>query len=179
MRTRWSRALFHPERMMRTSDSGEFTRGGMEPNRILLVTVHSMLHPITVEVLHQVFSPYGIQTWVQRLIQNFLDIAIVIGYLNYPMMGKHPMIMVGSAYGLVDLWFAGSIGPWLVVVLGLAVLEHSVLSLFSKLLELKFSSSLILKRYLIMKFTFGVALSLPLPLFFLSLGKPWPALNGG
>ncbi|XP_038725706.1 polypyrimidine tract-binding protein homolog 3 isoform X3 [Tripterygium wilfordii] len=32
---------------------------GDEPNRILLVTVHHMLYPITVEVLHQVFSPYG------------------------------------------------------------------------------------------------------------------------
>ncbi|XP_056849119.1 polypyrimidine tract-binding protein homolog 3 isoform X1 [Raphanus sativus] len=30
-----------------------------EPNRILLVTVHHMLYPITVDVLHQVFSPYG------------------------------------------------------------------------------------------------------------------------
>ncbi|GAA0151710.1 RNA processing factor [Lithospermum erythrorhizon] len=30
-----------------------------EPNRILLVTVHHLLYPITVEVLHQVLSPYG------------------------------------------------------------------------------------------------------------------------
>ncbi|XP_010533406.1 PREDICTED: polypyrimidine tract-binding protein homolog 3 isoform X5 [Tarenaya hassleriana] len=30
-----------------------------EPNRILLVTIHHMLYPITVDVLHQVFSPYG------------------------------------------------------------------------------------------------------------------------
>ncbi|XP_059431957.1 polypyrimidine tract-binding protein homolog 3-like [Corylus avellana] len=29
------------------------------PNRILLVTIHHMLYPITVEVLHQVVSPYG------------------------------------------------------------------------------------------------------------------------
>ncbi|KAM7511246.1 hypothetical protein LguiB_010121 [Lonicera macranthoides] len=29
------------------------------PNRILLVTIHHMLYPITVEVLHQVFSPHG------------------------------------------------------------------------------------------------------------------------
>ncbi|KAL7092723.1 hypothetical protein ACP275_11G000300 [Erythranthe tilingii] len=32
---------------------------GDEPNRVLLVTVHHMLYPITVEVLHQVFSPHG------------------------------------------------------------------------------------------------------------------------
>ncbi|GJS97106.1 putative reverse transcriptase domain-containing protein [Tanacetum coccineum] len=30
-----------------------------EPNHILLVTIHHMLYSITVEVLHQVFSPYG------------------------------------------------------------------------------------------------------------------------
>ncbi|KAL6007192.1 hypothetical protein ACLOJK_032688 [Asimina triloba] len=30
-----------------------------EPNRILLVTIHHLLYPITVEVLHQVFSPHG------------------------------------------------------------------------------------------------------------------------
>ncbi|CAL5185409.1 unnamed protein product [Lathyrus oleraceus] len=30
-----------------------------EPNRILLVTVHQMLYPITVDVLQQVFSPHG------------------------------------------------------------------------------------------------------------------------
>ncbi|CAL2276406.1 unnamed protein product [Prunus armeniaca] len=32
---------------------------GDEPNRILLVTIHHMLYPITVEVLHQVFFPHG------------------------------------------------------------------------------------------------------------------------
>nr|CAD1817973.1 unnamed protein product [Ananas comosus var. bracteatus] len=31
-----------------------------QPNRILLVTIHHMLYPITVEVLHQVFSPHGL-----------------------------------------------------------------------------------------------------------------------
>ncbi|XP_078163833.1 polypyrimidine tract-binding protein homolog 3-like isoform X2 [Carex rostrata] len=30
-----------------------------QPNRILLVTIHHMIYPITVEVLHQVFSPHG------------------------------------------------------------------------------------------------------------------------
>eukprot|EP00249_Psilotum_nudum_P010923 c22850_g1_i1 orf=213-1628(+) len=30
-----------------------------QPNRILLVTIHNPLYPITVDVLHQVFSPYG------------------------------------------------------------------------------------------------------------------------
>ncbi|XP_057503155.1 polypyrimidine tract-binding protein homolog 3-like isoform X2 [Actinidia eriantha] len=33
---------------------------GDEPNRILLVTIHHMLYPITVEVLQQVFSPHGV-----------------------------------------------------------------------------------------------------------------------
>ncbi|PIA60141.1 hypothetical protein AQUCO_00400795v1 [Aquilegia coerulea] len=30
-----------------------------QPNRVLLVTIHHLLYPITVEVLHQVFSPHG------------------------------------------------------------------------------------------------------------------------
>ncbi|GKB98160.1 reverse transcriptase [Tanacetum coccineum] len=32
---------------------------GDEPNRIMLVTIHHMLYPNIVEVLHQVFSPHG------------------------------------------------------------------------------------------------------------------------
>jgi len=30
-----------------------------QPNRILLVTIHQVLYPMTVDVLHQVFSPHG------------------------------------------------------------------------------------------------------------------------
>ncbi|CAK9861219.1 unnamed protein product [Sphagnum jensenii] len=30
-----------------------------QPNRILLITIHNPLYPITVDVLHQVFSPHG------------------------------------------------------------------------------------------------------------------------
>ncbi|XP_020522028.1 polypyrimidine tract-binding protein homolog 3 isoform X2 [Amborella trichopoda] len=36
-----------------------------QTNRILLVTVHHLLYPITVEVLHQVFSPYG---YVEKIV---------------------------------------------------------------------------------------------------------------
>ncbi|GKB15087.1 polypyrimidine tract-binding protein homolog 3 [Tanacetum coccineum] len=32
---------------------------GDEPNRIMLFTIHHMIYSITVEVLHQVFSPLG------------------------------------------------------------------------------------------------------------------------
>eukprot|EP00268_Persea_americana_P007880 TRINITY_DN1300_c0_g1_i2.p1 TRINITY_DN1300_c0_g1~~TRINITY_DN1300_c0_g1_i2.p1 ORF type:complete len:449 (+),score=90.26 TRINITY_DN1300_c0_g1_i2:480-1826(+) len=42
--------------------SGQARKGGdqdSQPNRILLVTIHHLLYPITVEVLHQVFSPHG------------------------------------------------------------------------------------------------------------------------
>ncbi|XP_028054556.1 polypyrimidine tract-binding protein homolog 3-like isoform X2 [Camellia sinensis] len=42
-----------------TMDQNSQGRGDEEPNRILLVTIHHMLYPITVEVLHQVFSPHG------------------------------------------------------------------------------------------------------------------------
>ncbi|GKD19420.1 polypyrimidine tract-binding protein homolog 3 [Tanacetum coccineum] len=41
-------------------DLEQTTRGrGDEPNRILLVTIHHMIYPITVEVLNQIFSPHG------------------------------------------------------------------------------------------------------------------------
>ncbi|GJV64861.1 polypyrimidine tract-binding protein homolog 3 isoform X1 [Tanacetum coccineum] len=41
-------------------DPKQTTQGrGDERNRILLVTIHRMLYPITMEVLHQVFSPHG------------------------------------------------------------------------------------------------------------------------
>ncbi|KAF4348388.1 hypothetical protein G4B88_022197 [Cannabis sativa] len=46
----------HPE--LTTMDQNAQGRGD-EPNRILLVTIHHMLYPITVEVLHQVFFPHG------------------------------------------------------------------------------------------------------------------------
>ncbi|MCL7027760.1 hypothetical protein MKW94_023473, partial [Papaver nudicaule] len=36
-----------------------------EPNRILLVSIHHLLYPITVEVLHQVFSPHG---YVEKIV---------------------------------------------------------------------------------------------------------------
>nr|GEU77410.1 hypothetical protein [Tanacetum cinerariifolium] len=36
-----------------------------EPNRILLVTIHHMIYPITVEVLNQIFSPHG---YVEKVI---------------------------------------------------------------------------------------------------------------
>ena len=39
--------------------------GMQQPNRILLVTIHHMLYPITVDVLHQVFSSYG---YVEKIV---------------------------------------------------------------------------------------------------------------
>ncbi|GJW10216.1 protein kinase, ATP binding site-containing protein [Tanacetum coccineum] len=41
-------------------DLQQTTRGrGDESNRIMLVTIHHMIYPITVEVLNQIFSPHG------------------------------------------------------------------------------------------------------------------------
>ncbi|GKC97985.1 hypothetical protein Tco_1168260 [Tanacetum coccineum] len=41
-------------------DFEQTTRGrGDEPNRIVLVTIHHMIYPITVEVMNQIFSPHG------------------------------------------------------------------------------------------------------------------------
>nr|GEX87363.1 retrotransposon protein, putative, Ty3-gypsy subclass [Tanacetum cinerariifolium] len=45
---------------VQVQDLEQTTQGrGDKPNHILLVTIHHMLYPITVEVLHQVFSPHG------------------------------------------------------------------------------------------------------------------------
>lgn len=49
---------FSSHQELTTVDQNTQGRGD-EPNRIVLVTIHHMLYPITVEVLHQVFSPYG------------------------------------------------------------------------------------------------------------------------
>ncbi|GLU16504.1 hypothetical protein SLE2022_329360 [Rubroshorea leprosula] len=49
---------FSSHQELTTMDQNSQARGD-EPNRILLVTIHHMLYPITVEVLQQVFSTYG------------------------------------------------------------------------------------------------------------------------
>ncbi|XP_039020717.1 polypyrimidine tract-binding protein homolog 3 isoform X2 [Hibiscus syriacus] len=49
---------FSSHQELTTMDQNAQGRGD-EPNRILLVTIHHMLYPITVEVLYQVFSPHG------------------------------------------------------------------------------------------------------------------------
>lgn len=49
---------FSSHQELTTIDQNSHGRGD-EPNRILLVTIHQMLYPITVDVLHQVFSPHG------------------------------------------------------------------------------------------------------------------------
>ncbi|KAJ8493422.1 hypothetical protein OPV22_015143 [Ensete ventricosum] len=53
---------FSSHQELTTADQNSQGRKGdqdSQPNQILLVTIHHMLYPITVEVLHQVFSPYG------------------------------------------------------------------------------------------------------------------------
>ncbi|MQM18389.1 hypothetical protein Taro_051382 [Colocasia esculenta] len=52
---------FSSHQELTTVDQGSQGRKDQDsqPNRILLVTIHHLLYPITVEVLHQVFSPYG------------------------------------------------------------------------------------------------------------------------
>lgn len=49
---------FSSHQELTTMDQNTQGRGD-EPNRILLVTIHHMLYPITVDVLHQVFSSHG------------------------------------------------------------------------------------------------------------------------
>ncbi|GJV47419.1 polypyrimidine tract-binding protein homolog 3 [Tanacetum coccineum] len=43
---------------------------GDEPNRILLVTIHHMIYPITMEVLNQIFSPHGYVEKIEELQEN-------------------------------------------------------------------------------------------------------------
>ncbi|WOL16054.1 hypothetical protein Cni_G24836 [Canna indica] len=53
---------FSSHQELTTADQNSQGRKGdqdSQPNRILLVTIHQMHYPITVEVLQQVFSPYG------------------------------------------------------------------------------------------------------------------------
>ncbi|XP_060177272.1 polypyrimidine tract-binding protein homolog 3-like isoform X1 [Lycium barbarum] len=50
---------FSSHQELTTMDQNTQGRGD-EPNRILLVSIHHVLYPMTVDVLHQVFSPHGI-----------------------------------------------------------------------------------------------------------------------
>lgn len=59
----------------------------IQPNRILLVTIHHMLYPITVEVLHQVFSPHG---FVEKIV-TFQKSA-----------GQHPQIFSFLSF---SIWY--------------------------------------------------------------------------
>lgn len=49
----------HQELTTTEQNHGRKTDMDAEPNRILLVSIHHMLYPINVDVLHQVFSPFG------------------------------------------------------------------------------------------------------------------------
>ncbi|KAL3630735.1 hypothetical protein CASFOL_023719 [Castilleja foliolosa] len=53
-----------------------------EPSRILLVTIHDMLYPMTVEVLHQVFDPHGV---VDKIVtfQKSAGIQALIRYRSH------------------------------------------------------------------------------------------------
>ncbi|KAG8085705.1 hypothetical protein GUJ93_ZPchr0010g10463 [Zizania palustris] len=55
----------HQELTTDQSSHGRNSDQESEPNRILLVTIHHMLYPITVEVLHQVFKAYG---YVEKIV---------------------------------------------------------------------------------------------------------------
>ncbi|KAJ7978208.1 Polypyrimidine tract-binding protein [Quillaja saponaria] len=53
-----------------------------EPNRIHLVTIHQVLYPVTVEVLNQICSSYGV---VEKIVifQEATDLQALIQYLSY------------------------------------------------------------------------------------------------
>ncbi|KAK9110522.1 hypothetical protein Sjap_018582 [Stephania japonica] len=65
---------FSSHQELTTMDNSQGRNGGdqdSQPNRILLITIHQLLYPITVEVLHQVFSPHG---FVEKIV-TFLKSA--------------------------------------------------------------------------------------------------------
>ncbi|GKD19106.1 polypyrimidine tract-binding protein homolog 3 [Tanacetum coccineum] len=67
---------------VQVQDLKQTTQGrGDEPNRILLVTIHHMLYPITVEVMHQIFSPHG---YVEKaaIFQKSVGVQALIQYTN-------------------------------------------------------------------------------------------------
>ncbi|CAM0955344.1 unnamed protein product [Alopecurus aequalis] len=55
----------HQELTTDQSSHGRNSDQESEPNRILLSTIHHMLYPITVDVLHQVFKSYG---YVEKIV---------------------------------------------------------------------------------------------------------------
>ncbi|GBG70696.1 hypothetical protein CBR_g7995 [Chara braunii] len=68
-----------------TTDSGAGGRRSsdqeQQPNRILLITIHNPLYPITVDVLHQVFSPHG---YVEKIVcfQKSAGLQALLQYSN-------------------------------------------------------------------------------------------------
>ncbi|KAK9111203.1 hypothetical protein Scep_018722 [Stephania cephalantha] len=65
---------FSSHQELTTMDNSQGRSGGdqdSQPNRILLITIHQLLYPITVEVLHQVFSLHG---FVEKIV-TFLKSA--------------------------------------------------------------------------------------------------------
>ncbi|KAF6157856.1 hypothetical protein GIB67_003756 [Kingdonia uniflora] len=54
-----------------------------EPNRVLLVTIHQLLYPITVDVLHQVFSSHGV---VEKIVtfQKSAGFQALVQYQSCP-----------------------------------------------------------------------------------------------
>ncbi|KAJ8570512.1 hypothetical protein K7X08_037484 [Anisodus acutangulus] len=69
---------FSSHQELTTMDQNSQGRGD-EPNRILLVSIHHVLYPMTVDVLHQVFSPHGI---VEKIVtfQKSAGFQVLIQY---------------------------------------------------------------------------------------------------
>ncbi|PWZ16901.1 Polypyrimidine tract-binding 3 [Zea mays] len=68
----------HQELTTDQSSHGRNSDQESEPNRILLVTIHHMIYPITVEVLHQVFKAYG---FVEKIV-TFQKSAVPLSFLR-------------------------------------------------------------------------------------------------
>nr|GEW09675.1 RNA-directed DNA polymerase [Tanacetum cinerariifolium] len=81
---------------VQVQDLEQTTQGrGDQPNHILLVMIHHMLYPITVEVLHQVFSPHGV---VKRSSIDFLFRDWMIFLTSYMVLPYFSKIDLRSGY---------------------------------------------------------------------------------
>ncbi|GJZ81980.1 hypothetical protein Tco_0646974 [Tanacetum coccineum] len=98
-------------------DLKQTTQGrGNEPNRILLATIHHMIYPITVEVLHQVFSPLGSGDTSRRRVDSghssTLSSLVEHVSLRAMVIGRPYQGVGGSPEEASWEWMSNSHTPW-------------------------------------------------------------------
>ncbi|KAH7568089.1 hypothetical protein JRO89_XS07G0232200 [Xanthoceras sorbifolium] len=100
---------FSSHQELTTMDQNSQARGD-EPNRILLVTIHHMLYPITVEVLHQVFSPHG---FVEKIV-TFQKSAGFQALIQYQL--RQSAVLARTSLQSCNSWLFYRVGIFMMVV---------------------------------------------------------------